>query len=280
MPFDHQPVGLRPAAWLLAAVLAPAAIAAPKAELWDRWTAHDPASSAVIDHTAWDGFVARNLRDGDDGVVRIAYGEVSAADRAALDGYLESLSRVAIGEHSRDEQRAYWINLYNALTVTVVLDHYPVASIRDIRISPGLFSSGPWGKKLLEVEGESLSLDDVEHRILRPIWKDPRIHYAVNCASIGCPNLMKRAFTAENAEALLEEGARAYVNHPRGARVEGGRLRTSSIYEWFKEDFGGTDAGVIEHLRRYAEPPLAAALGEVDRISGDDYDWALNDASS
>ncbi len=276
MPF-HLLTGATLAGACLALALTPAALAAPKAELWERWTAHDPSSSAVIDHSAWDGFIAANLRGGDDGVARIAYGEVSAADRAALDGYLESLSRVRIGAYSRDEQRAYWINLYNAVTVDIVFEHYPLDSIRDI--SSGLFSSGPWKLDLVRVEGEDLSLDDIEHRILRPIWRDPRIHYAVNCASLGCPNLQPGAFTAANTEALLERGAREFVNHERGARIVGGKLEVSSIYDWFDADFGGNDRGVIEHLRRYAEPELDAALGSIERISDDSYDWRLNAAN-
>ena len=136
-------------------------------------------------------FLAQHLRTGEDGIARIGYGAVSDEDRKSLDAYIAALaghpgSRRAL---NRAEQQAYWINLYNALTVQVILDHYPVESIRDIDISPGLFADGPWGKKLVTIEGEAVSLDDIEHRILRPIWKDPRIHYAVNCASIGCPNL-------------------------------------------------------------------------------------------
>jgi hypothetical protein len=123
-----------------------------------------------------------------------------------------------------------------------------------------------------------VSLDDIEHRILRPIWKDPRTHYSVNCASLGCPNLPAQAFTSSNLEQLLDDGARAYVNHPRGARVENGRLTVSSIYVWFAPDFGSGDAGVIAHLKQYAEPALKKKLGSVDRIADDEYDWALNDA--
>ncbi len=170
--------------------------------------------------------------------------------------------------------------LYNALTVKVVLDHYPVDGIRDIDFSPGLFADGPWDKKLVEIEGEDVSLNDIEHRILRPIWRDPRIHYAVNCASIGCPNLQPTAFTAANTDALLAAAAQAYVNHPRGARVEGGKLIVSSIYVWFQEDFGGNDAGVISHLRRYADPGLRSRLSRIERIGDHFYDWSLNGAPS
>jgi len=265
---------------LLLAVTSPTAalaLGAPAPDLWDRWTAHDPGSSTTVDHEPWNRFLARHLVAGDDGVNRIAYGRVDATDRAALKAYIAGLAATPVSGLSRAEQMPYWINLYNALTVDVVLDHHPVASIRDIDISPGFFADGPWGRKLLEIEREQVSLDDIEHRILRPIWRDPRIHYAVNCAALGCPNLMPQAFTADTIEAMLDAGARAFVNHPRGARVDGGRLVVSSIYQWFDEDFGGNDAGVIAHLRQYAEPPLAASLNGTDRIYDDAYDWSLNE---
>ncbi|WP_193172942.1 DUF547 domain-containing protein [Nisaea nitritireducens] len=250
--------------------------AAPKAALWDVWAAHDPASAIAVDHAGWDRFLGQYVRPGSDGVNRVAYDEVTTADRKALDGYIDALAAVPVRSLSQAEQLPLWVNLYNALTVRVVLEHYPVASIRDIDISPGFFADGPWGKKLVTVEGEAVSLDDIEHRILRPIWSDPRIHYAVNCASLGCPNLHTRAMTAENAEAFLEEAAIAFINHPRGARIEDGKLYVSSIYDWFDVDFGGNDAGVIAHLKAYAQGELAGALTGVSRIADDSYDWRLN----
>lgn len=252
------------------------ALAAPKAELWERWSAHSQ-NKVGIGHKEWDDFLGHYLKAASDGIGRLAYGAVTPADRAALGAYLRRLQDVPITKFSRAEQRAYWINLYNATTVNVVLDHYPVKSIQRINISPGWFSRGPWQKKLLTIEGEKISLDDIEHRILRPIWRDPRLHYALNCASVGCPNLPPRAFSAGNTEGQLENGARAYVNHVRGAWIDAGRLRVSSIYVWFMSDFGGNDAGVIAHLKKYAEPLLRKELGEIDRISSDTYDWALND---
>jgi hypothetical protein len=270
---------LATAAALLAGSVSGEAVAAPRAELWERWTAHDPAATLAIDHGAFDRLLGTYVVRDPTGLDRFAYGRVSDADREALDAYVAGLSAVPISRYSRAEQLAYWINLYNALTLKVVLAHYPVDSIRDIDISPGLFSDGPWGKKLVEVEGEAVSLDDIEHRILRPIWRDPRIHYAVNCASIGCPNLQEAAFDGANADALLDRAAGEYVNSPRGARLEKGRLTVSSIYVWFRHDFGGDEAAVIAHLKRYAGPDLAAALREVGRIDGDGYDWGLNDAA-
>jgi hypothetical protein len=253
------------------------AAAAPKAELWQRWTAHDPAAAATIGHDVWDHFVRAYVSSFPDGVNRVAYADVTDADHKLLESYIDTLIAIPISAYNRDEQRAYWINLYNALTVKVVLDHYPVKSIRQIK--PNMFSIGPWRKKRITVEGAELSLDDIEHRILRPIWRDPRLHYALNCASIGCPNLLKQAFTAANSETLLTQAAHAYVNSARGVELRNGRLVVSSIYKWYKEDFGNTDAGVIDHLRRYAEPALSARLREITRISADRYDWALNDAA-
>lgn len=254
------------------------AIAAPQSEPWVRWAVHDPQSTQRIDHSPWDAFLARYLRQGADAIHRIAYGKIDAVGRDALAQYVDGLASVRVSGLGRDEQRAFWINLYNSLTVKVVRDHYPVASIRDIDISPGLFSNGPWGRKLIVVESEPVSLDDIEHRILRPLWQDARLHYALNCASLGCPNLPAVAFTADNTEALLEQGARDYVNHSRGAVVAQGRLTVSSIYIWFQADFGGTDAGVLEHLRRFAEPVLRQELAGVEAIAGHAYDWRLNDA--
>ena len=252
---------------------------APKAEPWPRWQAHDPASTAHIDHGDWDRFLKVYLRTSPDGVNRVAYGRVTGADTDALHGYLARLRLTPIDGFRRAEQLAYWINLYNALTVRLVLDYHPVKSIQDIDLSSGLLG-GPWDRKLLEVAGEPISLNDIEHRILRPIWRDPRLHYAVNCASIGCPNLRPVAFTSANAEALLDKAARQYVNHRRGAHIKDGRLMVSKIYGWYDDDFGGGEDGVLRHLRRYAAPELARALTGIRSIDGYEYDWGLNESAS
>ncbi len=207
----------------------------------------------------------------------VRYADVTPADRTALQDYLEQLQATRVSGLNRDEQMAYWINFYNALTVEVVLEHYPVPSIRRINISPGFFSRGPWDAPLVEVEGESLTLNDIEHRILRPIWQDPRIHYAVNCASIGCPNLQLRAFTADNLEDMLEKAARDFINHPRGVDAEGRRLRLSSIFDWFSEDFGENDRDILEHISGYAKPPLAETLRNYTGRISYGYDWNLNE---
>mgnify|MGYP005839772239 CR=1 FL=1 len=263
-----------------AALASGPAQAAPKAQLWPRWQAHDPASRVSVDHGLWAALLRAHVRTAADGINRFAYGAMAGADRERLTAYLQALAGTPVSQLARPEQLAYWVNLYNALTVKCVLDHYPVRSIRDIDISPGLFASGPWGAKLARIEGEDLSLDDIEHRILRPIWADPRIHYAVNCASLGCPNLEAEPFTAAALDRMLDAAALAYVNHPRGVSLAGRRLVVSSIYVWFKADFGGDDAAVLRHLKAYARPDLAMELDKRRRIDGHDYDWTLNDTAT
>lgn len=252
---------------------------APKAELWERWQQHDAADQRSIDHGRWNDFLGTHLERGADNVVRVAYARVNDAEKSALADYIGQLSAVEISGFKRAEQFAYWVNLYNALTVKVILDHYPVASIRDIDISSGLFADGPWRKSLITVEGEQLSLDDIEHRILRPVWRDPRIHYAVNCASIGCPDLQPEAFTAANTERLLNRAARDYINHPRGVRVDATGVTLSSIYNWFASDFEQL-GGVLQHIRQFAEKDLLAQIDGVEPVDDFRYDWSLNDTSA
>ena len=249
---------------------------APAKRLWPRWTRHDESSTRSINHTVWNQLLATYLVPAEINLFR--YAHVDAADRQRLKTYIGDLAMVPIGSYRRAEQLAYWINLYNALTVDLVVDRYPVKSIRDIAISPGLFSYGPWDKKLIQVEMEPLSLNDIEHRILRPIWQDANIHYALNCASLGCPSLAREAYTAGNAAALMERGAADFVNG-HGVRFEGSRVVVSSIYAWFTADFGSTEVAVLDHLRRYALPPLQKRLTGLGSIDGDSYDWRLNDAS-
>jgi hypothetical protein len=263
-------------AWIL--LLGGTLAAAPQADLWPRWQAHDTGSGKVVDHTAWDRFLGNYLvTNHPSGINLLNYGDVTAGDRQSLEAYLDSLQDVPVSQLNRNEQKAYWINLYNGATIKVILDHYPVSSITKINLSSGVFSKGPWDAKILRIEGEEVSLNDVEHRILRPIWNDPRVHYAVNCASIGCPNLQDRAYTADNIDVLLEKAAREYISHPRGVSFRGKKLVLSSIYDWFQEDFDGSEQGVLRHLRQYATGELAGKLESFSGRIGYAYDWSLNE---
>jgi hypothetical protein len=236
------------------------------------------AGRGVFDHGAFDPLLGQYARASADGITRVDYAawKSSPSDRGRLRSYIDALAAADPRRLSRDEQFAYWANLYNALTLDVVLDAYPVASIRQIK--PTFLSIGPWKKTVVRVLGVDLSLDAVEQDVLRKGWRDPRVHYAVNCASISCPNLPLRAWRGAGLSQSLDAAARAYVNHPRGVRFVGDGLVVSSIYRWYAADFGGTDAAVIGHLRGFAAAPLRARLDAAHRIARDDYDWSLNAA--
>ncbi|WP_284180067.1 DUF547 domain-containing protein [Rhabdaerophilum sp. SD176] len=230
----------------------------------------------------YDGLLRRYVKPSPDGITRVDYAawRANTADRAALDAYIAEMAQRRPSAMGRGDAMAYWGNLYNAITLKVIIDRYPVASIRDIKsdswLDPKAYS-GPWRQPRVTVEGRRLSLDDIEHAIMRPTFKDPRVHYIVNCASYGCPNLMNRAWRAATLEADLDAGARAFINHPRGVTIlPSGALKVSSIYKWFIEDFGGNDAGLVAHFRAYAEPALKRHLSTSPRIAEDDYDWSLN----
>lgn len=251
---------------------------APALKLWPRWQSHDADSSVIVDHSDWD-FILQRYVDAShpSGINRFNYTSVIPKDRQVLRDYLQKMQNIEVSGLKRDEQKAFWINLYNALTVDVILDHYPVKSIRDIDISPGIFSNGPWDAKLLEIEGEKVSLNDIEHRILRPIWQDNRVHYAVNCASLGCPNLQPLSFTTQNLDMLLDKAALDFINHPRGVSFINNKLEVSSIYFWFKEDFGASENGIIQHLRKYLAPENLKKLDLVKKKIRHQYDWSLNE---
>ena len=246
-------------------------------EAWEDWAQSNAQDTSTIDHSAWTAILETHVIPGQDGLNRFAYSKLTADDKKALAAYIASMEAIEITSFNKNEQLAYWINLYNAVTVKVIADHYPVKSIRDIDIS-GFLKNGPWQKELVTVEETPLTLDNIEHAILRPIWKDPRIHYGVNCASVGCPNLRTKAFTSTNVDAELEQGAVDYINSPRGVLIKAnGKVVVSSIYSWFAHDFGNSEKGVTAHLLKYAKPELAAAIKKAGSLSDHHYDWSLNE---
>jgi hypothetical protein len=260
------------------AVISPAAAATPA----ETFVASTKGSTSVVDHSLWDRLLKTYVVPASDGINRVDYARFKSAGHQDLKTYIAALQGVDVAGLDRPEQFAFWANLYNAKTIDIVLDKYPVKSIKDIRLGGGVVAAvtgGPWKAKVLKIGATELSLDDIEHGILRPLFKDARVHYAVNCASYGCPNLGHEAFTGKKLDAQLDAAARAYVNSPRGARFDGEVLTVSSIYSWFEDDFGGSEAGILEHLKRYAEPALKRKLESITEIADYGYDWALNDVA-
>ncbi|MCY3827217.1 MAG: DUF547 domain-containing protein [Candidatus Dadabacteria bacterium] len=245
------------------------------------WDVANESNPKKIDHSAWQQLLDGYLRIHSAGINKFDYAALkkSARDRTKLESYLDYLQKIDPRDYSRAEQKAYWINFYNALTVKIVADAFPVKSILEIcedRAS-GSKCSGPWKEVRAKVAGRSLTLDNIENDILRPIWKDNLIHYGVSCASYGCPNLLQTAFTGENTQKLLGGAAREYVNHPRGVSFMGNDLIViSSIYDWYSEDFGKSEQDIIRHLASYADEKLAKRLRNFKGTMDYEYDWNLN----
>jgi hypothetical protein len=198
------------------------------------------------------------------------------SDMARLDATLDLMAAESPEALSRVDRISLYINAYNLWTIRLVMDHWPgIASIKEA----GGFLASPWKRPLARLGGRTLSLDDIEHGILRRQYPDPRLHFVLNCASKSCPPLLSVPYRGEALEAMLEERTRACLGDPAGARVDGGRLRLIRIFDWYAEDFGGRD-GQWGFVRRYAGPALGAALDALTdrRPVYADYDWSLNDA--
>lgn len=246
-------------------------------------------AQAPFDHSyaAWDALLKKHVRWLPDGKQSRANYKGFAADRAALKAVLDSMSAVpkaSFDGWNRPQQMAFLTNAYNAFTVELILTKYPdLKSIKEL----GSLIQSPWKKKFFTLLGEERHLDWIEHEQLRPRYNEPRIHAAVNCASIGCPALRDEAFTATKLEAQLEDGMRRFMGDRTRNRVKGDRVEVSRIFKWFREDFEGGHGGfkqLEDVFAKYAElltdaPAEQAALKAKSlRVSHLDYDWSLNDA--
>lgn len=240
--------------------------AAPKSELWDYWNVSNEKNATTISHQYWQQTLDKYLITQGEYTL-FDYANITDADERTLNSYLRQMSRIDPREYKKTEQYAYWVNLYNAITVKIILDNYPIKSITKLG---GLFSFGPWDEEVVVVAGKVLTLNDIEHRILRPIWNDPRTHYAVNCASLGCPNLQPKAFTARNRDKLLDKAATEFINSEKGVLITDNKLQLSSIYDWFSVDFGNQQQ-LFEHIKKY-RPKLKQFKGDIHY----DYNWKLN----
>ena len=262
---------------LLTALLAPHSMAAPKSELWSYWSAYQSQSSIKVDHQIWQALLSRYVLLSDDGIHRVAYGEFDETAKARLREYLDAMSDIAPTLLNRDEQLAYWINLYNAQTIQVVLDHPRKKSI--LSMGP-LFSLGPWDEPYLTIENKPVTLNDIEHRILRPIWADHRLHYVLNCASIGCPNLSQTAYHSASITQQLADAEVAFLQHPRAISfTDRGELQLTSLFDWYLADFAPDVFGLLAYLaiqRPDLAADLAAMAGNADAKIKYVYDWDLN----
>jgi len=241
------------------------------------------AAQSTSPHAAWSAILQNYVSAPDaQGVTHFAYGKLNAnaADTAKLRSYIKSLEATNPNNLSRNEAIALYANLYNALTIDLIIQNYPLKSIRKAKVYNGDKVGGlrgPWKKVRTSVNGQAMSLNDVEHEVLRKQFSSPYIHYMVNCASIGCPNLLNTAWEASTLESVRKKAAADFINSPRGVKMTSKGLVISSIFKWFEVDFGGSKENVLKHIRQYANPELAAAIDRGAKISGYDYDWSLNE---
>ena len=228
-----------------------------------------------FEHATFDALVSTHA-DASTGTVDYAG---LAEEEARLDRYLESLAGARLEELSRRAQLALFINAYNACTLKLILRHYPgLESIRDI--------DSPWTKPRCEVGGHRLSLDEIEHNIIRPIYRDPRIHFAVNCAATSCPHLAEFAYTGAEIDAQLEARTRATLSDEKFVRIEQGSLGYTRVMEWYRDDFvdpafAGSAGSVPRYIAEYTRKQVRAFIedhGGEPPSSPLEYDWSLNDA--
>lgn len=224
--------------------------------------------SKPFDHSTWDKLLKKHVRE--DGLVSY---EGFVQDSVRLNAYLKLLSSNHPNENtwSREEQMAYWINAYNAFTVKLIVDAYPVASIKEIKRGIA-FVNSVWDIKFIEIGDKKYDLNNIEHGILRRKFQDARIHAAVNCASFSCPPLRGEAYTADKLEAQLEDAMRKFINDSLRNRVTREMAEISKIFNWFSGDFKRDAGSVRNYINRYAKKKLNKAA----KITYLDYDWRLN----
>lgn len=215
-------------------------------------------NAATPNHQLWEALLQKH--------VNYQAGTVNykgfKADKAKLDAYLTELeTHTPQSDWSRNQKLAYWINVYNAYTIKLIVDNYPLKSIRDL--------DKPWDRKFIKLGGTSYSLNQVENDILRKYTS--KIHFAVNCASISCPPLYHHAFTADNVNSYLNRLTRNFLTNPKRTVVSGSSVKVSKIFDWYSADFK-TDGSIIPYLNKYLDPDLPANA----EVSYLDYNWNLN----
>jgi len=222
-------------------------------------------SNAAVDHSPWNALLARYVDDNG----RVAYRDLQANDRAVFAGYLATLAQAQLAGMSETEEKAFWINAYNAAIVNGVLQGYTAENILGRK---RLFS---W--YTLPVAGEERSPDEIEHQILRKKFHDPRIHFAIVCASTSCPKLRREAYVPDRLDQQLDEAARAFINDPARNRIDAQQVALSQIFQWFAEDFVRDAGSVPGFVQRFVANDKRAILSAK---SGDlrylEYNWTLN----
>lgn len=240
------------------------------------------ARGAGANHQLFSAVLAEVVADG-----RVDYAALQNERR--LDQYLDQLDGTNPAEYTTEAERlALWINSYNAYTLKLVADDYPIKSIHDLgtggRIIGWLLNRSPWDIRFAKVGGKEYTLNEIEHEILRVRFDEPRIHFAIVCAAVSCPPLRAEAYFPERLDGQLDEQAKIFLNDPRSNRFDRAakEAELSPIFSWFKKDFGGSDESTLKFVVPFLNEKTAAALrrdGFEWDVSSSHYDWSLNDQS-
>lgn len=210
------------------------------------------------DHSAWNTLLVKYVNTKGD----VNYAGFKA-DKAKLNAYLKTLADHPVQSGwSRNQKLAYWINAYNAFTVKLIVDNYPTSSITKLK------GGKPWDVKWIKLGNKTYSLNNIENDIIRPQFKEPRIHFAVNCAADSCPPLWNRAWTANNLESALAKRTRLFINDPAYNKISAKKVQVSKIFEWYKGDFGE----LIAYLNKYSTSKIQSNA----KVEFLEYNWDLN----
>ncbi len=258
-------------------LLMTSAYAAPKAKLIKFWDDREPASAIQVNHDAWQDILNLYVDDQHaSGINRFDYEAVTAGDALKIKTYLDYLQQMEPRQLNSLEAQAFWINLYNAIMVDKIVDAYQSGSSRAInRLLRGGLRSTRWNRNVAEVVMQDISLDDIEHGILRPIWKDPRIHFALVTGALSGANVLKTAFDGENNEVLLEQAKNDFFAHPKAVRIEDGRIVLNSVFDWYAEDFAPNKSALLQYVQENAPESTRRSMLGLSR-TGFDYTWDLN----
>ncbi len=228
------------------------------------------ANEKQIDYAPYREFLETYMKASNDGVNRFSYGNITAEGRGLLTTQLSILHGIRIIDYNKNIQLAYWINLYNIIVLHAVVKNYPIESIEDI---PKV-----WKTDYVTVQGQKLSLDDIEHAIIRPIFKDWRIHAALNVAAISSGNIPFKPYGTNNLDYELNQTATQWLSHPRTFHGEGNTLRLSTVFKWYKEDFGDSREGLLSIIQQNLNDFAMIKFNTYkDKKIKYFFDWTLND---
>lgn len=263
-------IGQRSLLAMLVFVVATQVQAAPKPKALVFWDDHEPSSGLKPDHSTWQTLLEKYvIIDEQSGINRFDYDGMSIADELSLRAYLEYLQKLDPRQLNKDSQKAYWINLYNSTVALIVVVEKPDSTIRSVN------SREVWTRNRFKITMQDLSLDNIEHGILRPLFGDERIHFALHKASLGSANIGSEAYTADNVESLIEKSTQEFFSHSRAVQVRGSTLVLSRIFKWYEDDFGGSATKVKNYIKSRVSVEMATKV-EASKGIKYQYDWSIN----